>query len=376
MSTPTDPYNSASNRPYDDDALLEPLSDSLENQEPLGLPQDQPEVNYGQGDKLEWETVFAASDPSATKAEVAETVAPQPVAESPAEDFVPAPDVPATSDGDALVAESAGTSRGRHLPEAPAFLSAQETKPVAEREPLAEGETFASAYTATGTQEATPVEPVEKNEYGVRRESVFNAESEAPVAGATGSWGTGTAAATTPAISNLAELPDEPKKRVGAHIGSIFATLLLVPLVWYLLSDASVRLNLVENNPWSTGSVNIPYLLEFLGGLLLMLLLWLMARASSLGAQFWGFILTVGGIAALVVPQYATQLLAKLDAAIGSYNAFTGNVVHHLNLDLGSGRIAIYGFALFLTGIMIHAGRKSAGRRADALARRDLMLSK
>ena len=173
-----------------------------------------------------------------------------------------------------------------------------------------------------------------------------------------------------PGDPDLTDIPEKPASRIGAHIGSIFATLILLPIAWYLISDAGIRLNLVENSPWETGSVHIPVLIEFVGAMIAIFLLWLMARASSLGAQLWGILVALAGLTAVVVPQLGAWCMKQLDVAIGSYNGFTGNIVHHLDADLGSGRIALFGLLLFLTGAMIHAARKSAARRAEALTLR------
>ncbi|XCB28989.1 hypothetical protein RQN30_06775 [Arcanobacterium hippocoleae] len=146
--------------------------------------------------------------------------------------------------------------------------------------------------------------------------------------------------------------------------------MLLVPVTWYLLSDASVRLILVENNPWDTGVVSFAALLELFGGLVSLLLLMLIARASSLGLQVFGFVLTVTGITALFVPNTVKGWLLNLDETFGSLNAFTGNVVHHLGIDFGSGRIAIFGMVLLAGGITIHFARRSGAERATVYERR------
>lgn len=273
----------------------------------------------------------------------------------------------------------------QHAAEKPASEKPEETADTAQ--PLAAGATFASAYAATGVTElseaAQPEQAAaaeqEASEPPVRTsafESVTPPTLTAPAAAvaasagepATSSWG------TDPGTPNLTDLPDQPKGRVGAHIGSIFATLLLIPLAWYLISDAGVRLNLVQNNPWDTGNVSIAVIFEFAGAMLSVFLLWLMARASSLGAQLWGIVLTIAGLVPIFAPKLGVQLVDILDEAIGGYNAFTGNVVHHLALDLGSGRVAIFGFIIFLTGIMIHLARKSAAQRAEAIALREHVL--
>ncbi|MCI7551811.1 MAG: hypothetical protein PUK40_06890 [Actinomycetaceae bacterium] len=233
--------------------------------------------------------------------------------------------------------------------------------------PVEEGESFASAYSSTGQLPAIDADPYAGNSSDAPAAVVPAAPPTASVDSAPQH------SAAAPKDLHFEEVPDKPKSRVGAHIGSIFATLVLIPLAWYLISDAGVRLSVVDGNPWLTGKPNWFAIVELFGGFVALLLLWLMARASSLGAQIFGAILTLAGLVAVFSPLTGNRVVNIVDNEIGSFNAFTSSVVHHLNLDLASGRIAVFGVIIFLTGFMIHLARKSAGRRSEALTKRELL---
>ncbi|MFP7696420.1 hypothetical protein [Trueperella sp. LYQ143] len=171
------------------------------------------------------------------------------------------------------------------------------------------------------------------------------------------------------------DIPEEPKPRTWAHIGGFFLTLILIPIAWYLIADAGARLYTVPNNGWDQQVFQLWPFVELLGGVAVAAILWLTARRSSLGAQFFGLILAVAGSLALIMPKFAHEVIAKIDHAIGSYNDFTGNVVYHLTNDLGSGRIAVFGFLLLFTGLVSHLARRRGERRAIIVTRRDLLLA-
>lgn len=176
---------------------------------------------------------------------------------------------------------------------------------------------------------------------------------------------------------SIETLPEGPKSRLKAHIGIFFATILLVPIAWYLFSDASIRLAVVDDNPWATGKVSILALLETVGALIVLGLIWFLARASSLGVLCSGLVVTILGAVGVVVPFFARETIANgLTDAIGSFNSLTGNIAHHFAIDLGSGRILFYGFLLLMTGIVSHYARKRGTIAGKQTARRDMALGK
>lgn len=339
MHTPTDPYNSA-DADNPEETVLDPIEEGqAENADA--------QPAYGQADELAWEKAFTGESAATTGA-----------AEESSEsaDFhnLP-PEVRSNATlHDVMSAHSAEESA---FPPAPPFLAAEEP-PAAPGlefpEPASSELEFSDSVAA---EESTPVTEADS----AQAEEVENHEHWAADPGDV---------AGTPAPY----VPDAPPSRFSAHIAVFFATLVLIPIAWYLISDAGVRLNLVTDNPWDTGHINFAALLELAGGMIALAMIALMARLSSLGGQVWGIVLTLLGLAAVIVPGQAAALIERLDKAIGGYNPFTGNVVHHLGLDLGSGRIAIFGFLLFLFALSIHGARKRSAARQEILLRRELAL--
>lgn len=396
MSTPTDPYTTAVPQPHEPAEALTPPNGATPNAPETFVtasptspdsadPNLSSDVAYDESDALAWDNAFQATDEAAQAPEPAMI----PAAHGSELGEINFDDIPHGHTDEAAPIEAASALAPDSAEQAAAAHSGDAAAParmLSNAEPLAQGATFASAYSATGVTELPKAAEMAASAANSTAES---AVPSAPIRESVLPHGSDQAASAAPAeeaspehvewkkdpgTDELIDLPDEPESRVGAHIGSIFATLLLIPIVWYLLSDAGVRLSLVENNPWSTGHVHIGALIELLGGMVMLTLLWLMARASSLGAQLWGALLTIAGAAAIVVPQLGKAVIEKMDSAIGDLSILTGNVVHHLNLDLASGRIAIFGLLIFLTGLMIHLSRKSASKRAVAKALREKAL--
>ncbi|MEW6932873.1 hypothetical protein [Trueperella pyogenes] len=322
MSTPTDPYNSSSRRPFDDDdSILEPLPEPAEQAEtPHTL--DKEEAADGH-DEPAPDAASPAESPSPWSAEM------------------PAPAEPVA----AAQPEHRGPTRTSVMSATTigAFAAAPSAAPTA-------ASPDSTASPATTISEPAFIAATDTDE---RRERWSN----------------------DPGDDVLTEdIPAEPKKRGLAHVGAFFLTLLLLPVAWYFISDAGARLAVVPGNPWLTGSVQLMPLGELLAGIVVVGVIWLAARASSLGAQVLGTIVFLAGAAALVMPQLAQNLIAQLDIAIGSYNAFTGNVVYHLTNDLASGRLAVFGALLLLTGLVAHGSRRRGQTYATALTRRHYLL--
>lgn len=339
MSTPTDPYNSSSRRPFDDDdSILEPLPEPAEQAE-APHPLDKEEAAADGHDEPAPDAASPAESPSPWAAEAPAPTDRLEQTEQPAD--LPAPAEPVA----AAQPEHRGPTRTSVMSATTigAFAAAPSAAPTA-------ASPDSTASPATTISEPAFIAATDTDE---RRERWSN----------------------DPGDDVLTEdIPAEPKKRGLAHVGTFFLTLLLLPVAWYFISDAGARLAVVPGNPWLTGSVQLMPLGELLAGIVVVGVIWLAARASSLGAQVLGTIVFLAGAAALMVPQLAQNLIAQLNIAIGSYNAFTGNVVYHLTNDLASGRLAVFGALLLLTGLVAHGSRRRGQTYATALTRRHYLL--
>lgn len=334
MTTPSDPYNRANNRPFDEDDVLAPLAPAQEAEsktpsspaqasspESIDLPAIEPAVP-------ERRSIFANTDPafqqSAASAGTPALAASEPLTMPETE---PVPEAPIRTS--VTLADAVG--RGSSAPSA--------TSPAV------------GAPTATFTPDVE-LSHVTKPETATRQSTWDEAVAPQPA------------------------LPPLPGGRGWTHTGVLIATLLLVPFAWYLISDAGVRLSLVDHNPWETGTLNLAALGELAGGIAVIALAWYFAKLSSLGAIVTGLLVTVFGGIAIFAPALARDnILSPLDDAIGGYNDFTANVIHHLTLDLSSGRIFVFGAIVLLTGLLAHGTRRSWQRRGVLIARHELASS-
>lgn len=160
-------------------------------------------------------------------------------------------------------------------------------------------------------------------------------------------------------------VPEVPS-RAAAHVWSLLLTLLLVPLAWYLLADAGARMTLATDNPMSTGILNPAALAELVGGVLVVVLIAVLARHSSLGAHVVGIVVTVLGLPWVVAPGASARLVLPAMDWLDQWNAFGANLAHHLQASGYSGRLLLVGIALLLLGWTSHRVRRS-GRDEEAL---------
>ncbi|WP_341830313.1 hypothetical protein QEV59_00145 [Trueperella pyogenes] len=243
MSTPTDPYNSSSRRPFDDDdSILEPLPEPAEQAE-APHPLDKEEAAADGHDEPAPDAASPAESPSPWAAEApAPTDRPEQT-EQPAD--LPAPAEPVA----AAQPEHRGPTRTSVMSATTigAFAAAPSAAPTA-------ASPDSTASPATTISEPAFIAATDTDE---RRERWSN----------------------DPGDDVLTEdIPAEPKKRGLAHVGTFFLTLLLLPVAWYFISDAGARLAVVPGNPWLTGSVQLMPLGELLAGIVVVGVIWL-ARA-------------------------------------------------------------------------------------------------
>lgn len=150
-----------------------------------------------------------------------------------------------------------------------------------------------------------------------------------------------------------------PRSRAPAHWWSLLLTLVLSPVAWYLVADAGARLTLGgADSPWARGEVNPAALVELGAGLVVTTVVLLTARWSSLGALVTGTVVLLAGLTFVVVPAQTAAFLEPAVVWLRNLNDLGGNVAHHLLVDGPTGRLALYGLGLLLTGVVAHGARR------------------
>ncbi|AWE41610.1 MULTISPECIES: hypothetical protein [unclassified Actinobaculum] len=397
MSTPTDPYSSSSRRPFEDDDILAPIDDatsdtretssqdasaSAEENSESAIQGTSAEHNAQASTSMTPETpngdpnVHPAPDGSQTAADsaLAEDLA---AATSPVEDTLQ----------DAAVEDASVEPEEYTGPVESGDTVTSEPRTATDEQPLTDSD--ASAETATSPLDLPLRSASPDAAHASLAEAIGMASEHEERNADDDTEATGPAVADAPQESGDKALPTDwatpppdpdtvpaaPKSRAWTHTGALAATIVLAPVAWYLLSDASVRLSLVDGNPWATGHLNIAALLELLGGIAVATLIALLARASSLGVTVAGVILSLFGCLALVLPRWTQgSIIDTLDTAIGDINPLCGNIVHHLGLDLGSGRMLMFGAALMLAGVISHGARRRGQRFGIVTTRRHIAL--
>lgn len=168
------------------------------------------------------------------------------------------------------------------------------------------------------------------------------------------------------AIFDGASVQAEVPSRTGAHWASLFGYLLLAPLAWFLISDSGARLTLNDAGSVATGNFAPLPFLELLGGILLVLFLFLLARKSSLGPWFVGVLTTLVGLPSLIVPGLTAEFLLPYLRMLSSSSTFGQNLSHHVQASAYSGRLLLAGFVLMGIGFLSHSVRR-IGRNEELL---------
>ena len=156
----------------------------------------------------------------------------------------------------------------------------------------------------------------------------------------------------------LEEWIEPPVKRTASHIWGVVVTLLLVPVAWFLLTDGALRtfysLQEVTDRP------NIAGLLSLAGGLAALVVIALVARASSLGAWIRGGVVAAAGLTVLVIPQTVVEwMIDSRDAFLSVHEGFGTNLYNYL-IDTGrSGLLLVFGVVVLLLALVSHASRRS-----------------
>lgn len=220
----------------------------------------------------------------------------------------------------------------------------------------------------------------------VRRSSLFAPTSETDESVAGGALLGGSSVVAGDAVMNdspaTAQLPthesygdddlfageelEAPRSRAWAHVASIFGLLLLTPIAWYLIADAGARFTLPEQAPWTTGHISVPAILELVAGLIIVVLIAILVRSSSVGAWITGVILIAAGVMFVVTPELTHRLIDQPLEQLAELHTMGANVAHHFVADGSTGRLLAYGVALLLAGYISHSARR-AGRREERL---------
>lgn len=167
-------------------------------------------------------------------------------------------------------------------------------------------------------------------------------------------------------LFSAAPVVTEMPSRRGAHFLSLLLFLVLTPLGWYLASDAGARMTLADAAPMYTGVASILALGELLGAIVVAVILFAVARRSSLGAWIMGVATLIVGLPWVLAPGItASTLLASLNALSAS-SSLGANLSHHLQASGYSGRFAILGIVLMGVGYLSHSARRT-GRAEEAL---------
>ncbi len=168
------------------------------------------------------------------------------------------------------------------------------------------------------------------------------------------------------AIFDGASVQAEVPSRAGAHWASLFGHLLLAPLAWFLIADSGARLTLNDAGSVATGNFAPLPFAELVGGILLVFLLFFLARRSSLGPWFIGVLTALVGLPSLIVPVLTAEFLLPYLRMLSSSSAFGQNLSHHVQASAYSGRLLLTGFVLMGIGFLSHSVRR-IGRDEEAL---------
>lgn len=185
-----------------------------------------------------------------------------------------------------------------------------------------------------------------------------------------------TAETTPPSLNEatvLAGASIKPAKisRVSAHITSLLVCLIGLPFVWSFLKHAGGLLYSCENSTWATGRYSVEGLVFLALGLVLIVLIGLAVRLSSLGSFLSGIILILVGIPPVVAPAYMKDFLEPtLTWLSNSTVIMLRNLSYFLESSAFSGQFLIFGVFLVMIGVVGHTARRRG--RTDQIAEKAL----
>lgn len=157
--------------------------------------------------------------------------------------------------------------------------------------------------------------------------------------------------------------------RLTAHLWSALLYLLLVPLTWYYCVDASTRLSQSEISPWLGGAFTTEVRVELGVAAVAVLVLFWIARYSSVGPFLLGGLSTLISLPYFIVPGRTHAIVAPfLKALAGGDDPKTLieitrlNLAHHLEISFSYGLFLWLGLILIGVGIVSHGARRK-GRK-------------
>ncbi len=383
MSTPTDPYSSNSRRPFEDDEILAPIPasspSSAATPSSASTPSSGAQVNPPAFVDDSWTdtdifTHTQGMDPAFDQQEHE----PEPLDVEPSSP-ADAPTEMIDDDGEAAPVRTARE-------DVVTDYSAIDYSFGTEDDPAEEAPGATEAYPVASAQQplATSVLPTSSL-------AEVSAEAAAPTAAAPFA---GPVSVETPAPVNAwaapatvspgeaypesipVPTPEAPRGRGWTHTWVLLATLLLLPVAWYLLSDSiySLELGAIGEHAPETG-VNWLTLAELAGGLVVVALMWFIARLSSLGAMVTGTLLAVAGLVGVVAPSLVqTYVATPLSNFFGPDNSLVNNIILYLATGLSFGRILTFGVVLLMTGVVSHSARRRGEKYGSLTTRREITL--
>lgn len=164
------------------------------------------------------------------------------------------------------------------------------------------------------------------------------------------------------AAPQVTEMPS----RTGAHWISFLGFLLLTPVAWFLAADAGARMTLADSAPMYTGIASFQALGELAGAVLVCVVLFALARRSSLGAWIMGVLTLAAGLPWVLAPGVTASSLLGALTSLSQTGPVGANLMHHLQASGYSGRFVVVGALLMGVAYVSHSARR-AGRAEEAL---------
>lgn len=164
------------------------------------------------------------------------------------------------------------------------------------------------------------------------------------------------------AAPQVTEMPS----RTGAHWISFLGFLLLTPVAWFLAADAGARMTLADSAPMYTGIASFQALGELAGAVLVCVILFALARRSSLGAWIMGVLTLAAGLPWVLAPGVTASSLLGALTSLSQTGLVGANLMHHLQASGYSGRFVVLGALLMGVAYVSHSARR-AGRAEEAL---------